>query len=36
MNWHEVTQGYAVGPGWAGREPIYPWEAKVYELIAES
>jgi pullulanase len=36
MNWHEVTQGYAVGPGWAGREPICPWEAKVYELIAES
>jgi len=32
MGWHEVTQDYIVGPGWAGREPIYPWEAKVYEL----
>jgi len=33
MEWHEVTQNYIIGPGWAGREPIYPWEAKVYQLI---
>ena len=32
MSWHEVTQDYIPGAGWAGREPIYPWEAKVYEV----
>jgi pullulanase len=31
-NWREVTQNRAVPPEWAGREPIYPWEAKVYTL----
>jgi pullulanase len=31
-SWHEVTQDRAVPTEWAGREPIYPWEAKVYVL----
>jgi pullulanase len=30
--WKEQTQGRLVPPEWAGREPIYPWEAKVYTL----
>lgn len=28
--WREVTQARDVPAEWAGREPIYPWEAKVY------
>ena len=28
--WIEVTQGRTVPPEWIGREPLYPWEAKVY------
>jgi pullulanase len=31
--WVEITQGYSVGIGWEGREPIYPWEAKVYAAV---
>jgi 1,4-alpha-glucan branching enzyme len=31
--WHEVTQDRDVPLEWAGREPLYPWEAKVYTLI---
>lgn len=31
-NWREVPQNRPVDPGWVGREPIYPWEAKVYTL----
>jgi len=34
--WREVTQGphegRVVPPEWVGREPIFPWEAKVYKL----
>ncbi|MGH2356251.1 MAG: DUF3459 domain-containing protein, partial [Chloroflexota bacterium] len=30
--WREVTQARDVPAEWAGREPIYPWEAKVYIL----
>lgn len=30
--WHEVTQDRDVPAQWAGREPLYPWEAKVYAL----
>ena len=30
--WREVTQERDVPTAWAGREPIYPWEAKVYVL----
>jgi pullulanase len=30
--WREVTQDRAVPDDWIGREPIYPWEAKVYTL----
>ena len=32
-SWVEVTEGRAVSDEWIGREPIYPWEAKVYALI---
>ena len=28
--WREVTQARVVPPEWIGREPIFPWEAKVY------
>jgi 1,4-alpha-glucan branching enzyme len=31
--WREVTQDRDVPVEWAGREPLFPWEAKVYELI---
>jgi pullulanase len=31
-HWREVTQGRNVPDAWAGREPLYPWEAKVYTL----
>jgi 1,4-alpha-glucan branching enzyme len=31
--WIEVTQDRKVDPDWVGREPIYPWEAKVYTLM---
>jgi pullulanase len=31
-SWREVTQGRPVPLGWIGKEPIYPWEAKVYQL----
>ncbi len=34
MRWREVTQERDVPAEWAGREPIFPWEAKVYTLIA--
>lgn len=30
--WREVTQERAVPQAWVGREPIFPWEAKVYVL----
>lgn len=30
--WKEVTQSRSVDPAWIGREPIYPWEAKIYTL----
>jgi 1,4-alpha-glucan branching enzyme len=32
-SWREVTLDREVPPGWAGREPLYPWEAKVYALL---
>ncbi|MBV8533259.1 MAG: alpha amylase [Verrucomicrobia bacterium] len=31
--WHEVPQDRDVPPGQIGREPIFPWEAKVYALF---
>ena len=31
--WVEVTQSRDVPAEWIGREPIYPWEAKVYRLL---
>jgi len=31
-HWREVTQHRNVSPAQTGREPIFPWEAKVYTL----
>jgi 1,4-alpha-glucan branching enzyme len=31
-NWREITQDRDVPDDWAGREPVYAWEAKVYAL----
>jgi pullulanase/glycogen debranching enzyme len=31
-HWREVTQSRNVPDNWIGREPIFPWEAKVYTL----
>jgi pullulanase len=31
--WREITQERDVPAEWVGREPIFPWEAKVYALI---
>jgi 1,4-alpha-glucan branching enzyme len=31
-HWREVTQDRDVPREWIGREPIFPWEAKVYAL----
>jgi pullulanase len=30
--WREITQVREVPESWVGREPLYPWEAKVYEM----
>ncbi len=30
--WREITQARDVPAEWVGREPLYPWEAKVYAL----
>ncbi len=32
--WREITQDRDVPAEWVAREPIYPWEAKVYALVA--
>ena len=31
--WREITQERDVPQDWVGREPIFPWEAKVYALV---
>ncbi|MBD1935515.1 MULTISPECIES: alpha-amylase family glycosyl hydrolase [Cyanophyceae] len=31
--WKEITQDRIVPGEWAGKEPIFPWEAKVYALV---
>jgi len=31
--WREVTQDRPVAPEFVSREPIFPWEAKVYTLV---
>lgn len=31
--WKEITQDRMVPVEWAGREGVFPWEAKVYELV---
>ena len=30
--WREVTQDRDRAAEWVGREPLFPWEAKVYAL----
>lgn len=32
--WHEITQERYVDVEWAGKEPLFPWEAKVYATIS--
>ena len=32
--WHEITQQRDVPDEWAGREPIFRWEAKVYKMVS--
>jgi len=32
--WREVTQARDVPAEWVGREPLFPWEAKVYTLAS--
>jgi pullulanase len=34
QQWREITQDRLVPPEWIGREPIFPWEAKVYTTIS--
>lgn len=31
--WREITQMRDIPTTWIGREPIFPWEAKVYALV---
>ena len=31
--WREITQQRDVSLEWAGREPLFPWEAKVYATV---
>jgi 1,4-alpha-glucan branching enzyme len=33
--WREITQQRDVPDEWVAREPIFPWEAKVYALVDE-
>lgn len=33
LRWKEVPQDRLVDPAQVGREPIFPWEAKVYTLV---
>jgi pullulanase len=35
-HWREVTQERFVPQEYVGREPIFPWEAKVYTLASDS
>ncbi|MBD2089672.1 alpha amylase [Microcoleus sp. FACHB-1515] len=34
QHWKEVTQNRSIDRRWQGREPIFPWEAKVYASVA--
>lgn len=31
--WREVSQERDIPNDWVGREPLYPWEAKVYAIV---
>ncbi|MDH4361987.1 MAG: alpha-amylase family glycosyl hydrolase [Nitrospirota bacterium] len=33
--WREITQERDIPTEWVAREPIFPWEAKVYALVNE-
>jgi pullulanase len=33
--WREISQQRDVPNDWAGREPIFPWEAKVYAMVPQ-
>jgi hypothetical protein len=33
QRWREITQDRDVPPARVAREPIFPWEAKVYTLV---
>lgn len=35
MHWKEVSQERNIPSEWVGREPIFPWEAKVYALFRQ-
>ena len=35
VKWREVTEGRNVPPEWVNREPVYAWEAKVYESYTD-
>ena len=32
FHWREITQQREVPWDWVAREPLFPWEAKVYAL----
>ncbi|KAF7510073.1 hypothetical protein GJ744_007177 [Endocarpon pusillum] len=34
--WREITKGRDVPVEWAGREPIFAWEAKVYAMVSST
>lgn len=34
--WREISQGRDVPPQWVGREPLLPWEAKIYTRWTEA
>lgn len=34
--WREISQGRDVPPEWVGREPLLPWEAKIYTRWVEA
>jgi pullulanase len=33
-HWREISQGRDVPTQWAGREPLFAWEAKVYAMVS--
>ena len=35
LHWREITQARDVPDEWVAREPIFPWEAKVYTVVED-